>query len=219
MLIYTVCMWTQTWCCCTSWCSACFQQAQLVMSAGVVSSCSFLKRLFFSLLPPGPELEWVSTFAGRRETFTPEHRPGLTRLILSGLLGNRQGAWSNLLNSASSISLFLFLSLSRLLTFSHHAAVFPIRRYLSHPLKALISHPLSLSAPPPLQSGILSPPPPLRVYVLVCVSLSDLSQRVLSGCAAVPPPHLSHQSVSSSLRQARASVGYWACTHTHTHRR
>lgn len=164
------------WCCCTSWCSACFQQAQLVMSAGVVSSCSFLKRLFFSLLPPGPELEWVSTFAGRRETFTLEHRPGLTRLILSGLLGNRQGAWSNLLNSASSISLFLFLSLSCLLTFSRRAAVFPIWRYLSHPLKALISHPLPLSLHPhPFNQASSAPTPLPCVCVLVCVSLSDLS--------------------------------------------
>lgn len=147
----------------------------------------------------------VPAHRGRRQTFTLEYRPGQTRLILSGLLGNRQGAWSNLWNSASSIYLFLFLCLSRLLTFSLGAAAFPICRYLSHPLKALIS--LSPSPPPPLCQS---------VCMCICVSLSDLRQCVLSGCAAVPPPHLSHQSVCNSLRQTRPSVGYQAHARTHT---
>lgn len=185
-----------------------------------ISSPSFNEWLFFSLSSDyqsqhpdkrrPPELKWGSGFVGRRETFTLEHRPGQTRLILSGLLGNRQGAWSNLLNSASSVALFLFLCLSRLLTFSLRgaaAASFPIWRYLSHPLKALISHPPS---PPPL---FLSLPPSRSLSVGVCVPL-----RLQPVCPlGLPPPHISHQSVSTSLRQARHSVGYWAWKHTHTH--
>lgn len=82
---------------------------------------------------------WRRRRRRRRKTFTLEHRPGQTRLVSSGLLGNRQGAWSNLLNSASRllyISLFLFLCLSRLLTFGL-CAFFPICPYLSHPLRRL----------------------------------------------------------------------------------
>lgn len=51
----------------------------------------------------------------------------------------------------------------------------------------------------------------------ICVSLSDLRQCVLSGCAAVPPTHLSHRSVCNSLRQTRPSVGYQARARTRTH--
>lgn len=104
----------------------------------------------------------------RRKTFTLEHRPGQTRLILSGLLGNQQGAWSNLLNSASRllyISLFLFLCLSRSLTFGLHAA-FPICRYLSHPLRCL-------SPTPPLLSSLFLCSPSLYQtvpsFLCVCV--------------------------------------------------
>lgn len=143
---------------------------------------------------------------GRRETSTLEQRPGQTRLISSGLLGNRQGAWSNLLNSASSISLFFFLCLSRLLTFSLRAAAFPICRYLSHPLKALISHPHSphsLSAPPPLQSAILSSLSlslctcvsacvHVCLHVRVCVCPSQTSDSVSSRAVQQCHPHIFH---------------------------
>lgn len=169
----------------------------------------------------------------RRKTFTLEHRPGQTRLVSSGLLGNRQGAWSNLLNSASRllyISLFLFLCLSRLLTFGL-CAFFPICPYLSHPLRRLSPtlslSSLSLSRPPSLFLGT----PQLPACDCVCVqtsfslsplrppSISDLRQRVLSGCAAAPPPYLSHRDVSTALRQARPSVTYHTHTHTRAHKK
>lgn len=163
----------------------------------------------------------------RRKTFTLEHRPGQTRLILSGLLGNRQGAWSNLLNSASRllyISLFLFLCLSRSLTFGLHAA-FPICRYLSHPLRRL-SPSLPLLRSLTLFALTLSGAPQLPVcmcgYISLSLSLShppsisDLRQRILSGCAAVPPPYLSHRAVSTALRQARLTK-HTKHTRKHTH--
>lgn len=161
----------------------------------------------------------------RRKTFTLEHRPGQTRLILSGLLGNQQGAWSNLLNSASRllyISLFLFLCLSRSLTFGLHAA-FPICRYLSHPLRCLSP------TPPLLSSLFLCSPLCVCVWLYLLLSLLPIlpppktSDSVSSqACAAVPPPYLSHWAVSTALRQARPSVTYQAhntCTHVNTHTR
>lgn len=125
----------------------------------------------------------------RRKTFTLEHRPGQTRLVLSGLLGNRQGAWSNLLNSASRllyISLFLFLCLSRSLTFGLHAA-FPICRYLSHPLRRL-SPSLPLLSSLFLWSPYLYQALPSCLYVCVdiCFSLSFPSSLHLRPQTAYP---------------------------------
>lgn len=129
-------------------------------------------------------------------------RPGQTRLVSSWLLGNQQGAWSNLLYSASCLLyLSLFLCLSHLLTFVHHTA-FPICHYL---LLGCLSSSLSLVSS--VLHSWLTCFPQLCLYVWLYLSPSypllilSTSQCIPSGCVAVPPLYRSHWAVRTALYQ------------------
>lgn len=159
----------------------------------------------------------------RRKTFTLEHRPGQTRLVLSGLLGNRQGAWSNLLNSASRllyISLFLFLCLSRSLTFGLHT-VFPICCYLSHPLRRLspslpllssliLCSPSLYQALPSCQCVCMAISSSLSLSLFSILLPSQTSDSVSSQAVWHCHPHIFHTELwgPPSDRQARPSGTY-----------